>query len=246
MVAITVLNGALPTSVLTSIGSGFTLRHDAAASYLRARADGAPAGITTAYRTKVEQKRLLNLYGYPRAEYPGRSQHGEGVALDIPEPARSWFAARGIAYGWTRTVSFEPWHFEYQPARDTHIHDTTQEDDVNLTDIIGTNPATGKPSTVSEALQIARNYAYQAWKVGLSQGAQVSNLIGAVAALAGGEAFDETKLLAGVQASASKGARAGTTAALADVDGIVRDALADVAGADADAIVALIAARLAA
>ena len=116
---------------------------------------------------------------------------------------------------------------------------------MNLTDVIGTNPATGKPSTVSEALQIARNYAYQAWKVGLSQGAQVSNLIGAVAALAGGEAFDEAKLLAAVQASASKGARAGTTTALADVDGIVREALGDVAGADADAIVALIAARLA-
>src|SRR5665647_1428872 len=120
MVAITSLNGALPTSALTSIGAGFTLRHDAAASYLRARADGSPAGITTAYRTKTEQKHLLDLYGYPRAEYPGRSQHGEGAALDIPEPARSWFAARGTAYGWVRTVSFEPWHFEYQPARDTH------------------------------------------------------------------------------------------------------------------------------
>ncbi|HZL06786.1 MAG TPA: hypothetical protein VFE45_15455, partial [Coriobacteriia bacterium] len=71
MVAITALNGALPTSLLTSIGSGFTLRHDAAASYLRALADGCPTGITTAYRTGAEQQHLLNLYGYPHAEYPG-------------------------------------------------------------------------------------------------------------------------------------------------------------------------------
>ena len=131
MVAITALNGALPASMLTAIGSGFTLRPDAAASYLRARAAGAPVGITTAYRTKAEQKRLLDLYGYPRAEYPGRSQHGEGVALDLPEPPRSWFAAHGKGYGWVRTVMpSEPWHFEYQPARDTSDPAPIPEDDM--------------------------------------------------------------------------------------------------------------------
>ena len=141
MVAITALNGALPSSMLTSIGSGFTLRHDAAASYARARAAGAPAGITTAYRTKAQQKALLALYGYPRAEYPGRSQHGEGVALDIPEPARAWFAAHGAAYGWVRTVMpSEPWHFEYVPGKDSASKATptptpTEEDPLSaLTD----------------------------------------------------------------------------------------------------------------
>ena len=135
MVAITALNGALPSSVLTTIGAGLALRHDAAASYARARAAGAPAGITTAYRTKAQQKALLDLYGYPRAEYPGRSQHGEGVALDIPEPARSWFAAHGKGHGWVRTVMpSEPWHFEYVPGKDTHATATTPEVDVPLTD----------------------------------------------------------------------------------------------------------------
>lgn len=135
MVAITVLNGALPSSSLSVVAGAFRLRHDAAASYARARAAGAPAGITTAYRTKAEQKVLLDLYGYPRAEYPGRSQHGEGVALDIPEPARAWFAAHGARHGWVRTVKGEPWHFEYQPARDIEgvaasLAPTTTEDDM--------------------------------------------------------------------------------------------------------------------
>ena len=131
MVTITALNGALPASMLTDIGGGFALRPDAAASYLRARASGAPSGITTAYRTKAEQKRLLDLYGYPRAEYPGKSQHGEGVALDLPEPARSWFVTHGKSHGWIRTVMpTEPWHFEYQPARDTSDSTPTPEDDM--------------------------------------------------------------------------------------------------------------------
>jgi hypothetical protein len=89
-----------------------------------------PAGITSAYRTKSEQKALYDLYGYPRAEYPGRSQHGEGVALDLPEPARSWMATYGASYGWKRTVMpSEPWHFEYIPSADSSA---TKEDDMPL------------------------------------------------------------------------------------------------------------------
>lgn len=41
-----------------------------------------------------------------------------------------------------------------------------------------------------------------------AQGAQVSNLVGAVAALAKGEDFDQAKLLAGVQAAAAAGVKA--------------------------------------
>lgn len=132
MVAITALNGALPTSMLTVVAGSFALRHDAAASYLRARAAGMPAGITTAYRTKAEQQTLLALYGYPRAEYPGRSQHGEGVALDLPEPARTWLVVHGKQFGWARTVMpSEPWHFEYLPGKDpSATTPAPQEDDV--------------------------------------------------------------------------------------------------------------------
>ena len=133
MVAITALNGALPASLLTTVAGVFRLRHDAAASYARARAAGAPSGITTAYRTKAQQKVLLDLYGYPRAEYPGRSQHGEGVALDLPEPARSWFVAHGAAFGWVRTVMpSEPWHFEWVPSKDKHATTTTPTPEADM------------------------------------------------------------------------------------------------------------------
>lgn len=118
MVAITALNGALPLSLLSPVGRGFLLRPDAAASYVRCQAAGCPAGITTAYRTRAEQQALLDRYGYPHAEYPGHSQHGEGVALDLPEPARAWMVANGRDHGWVRTITAEPWHFEYQPQRD--------------------------------------------------------------------------------------------------------------------------------
>ena len=40
-----------------------------------------------------------------------------------------------------------------------------------------------------------------------AQAAQVSNLIGAIAALSKGESFDEAKLLAGVQAAAEAGVK---------------------------------------
>lgn len=138
MVAITALNGALPDAALSVAAGKYRLRHDAAASYARCRAAGAPAGITTAYRTRAEQAALLALYGYPRAEYPGRSQHGEGVALDLPEPARGWFAAHGQRHGWVRTVMpSEPWHFEYVPKRDIEataapLTPTITEDDMPL------------------------------------------------------------------------------------------------------------------
>lgn len=135
VVAITSLNGRLPTSALSPISLGFSLRRDAAASYLRARTAGAPAGITTAYRTLAEQDALYKRLGYPTALPAGQSQHGEGVAIDVPEPARSWFAAHGRPFGWVRTIKAEPWHFEYKPALDTHVPAPTVEDDVTPDDI---------------------------------------------------------------------------------------------------------------
>jgi hypothetical protein len=49
-----------------------------------------------------------------------------------------------------------------------------------------------------------------------AQAAQIKGLVGAVAALAKGEAFDEAKLLAGIEAAAAKGAEAGAKLALQD------------------------------
>ena len=120
----------------------------AAASYQRARRDGLPAGITSALREHAEQRRLFLARYTPAAtgggpfgdvrRYQGRryvrtssagsvaipgsewSRHERGLSLDLPEPARAWMRAHGHRYGWIKdVVPGEPWHFEYQAARDT-------------------------------------------------------------------------------------------------------------------------------
>lgn len=70
------------------------------------------------------------------------------------------------------------------------------------------------------------------------------NIAGAVAALGQGETFDEAKFLAGVEASAEAGARAGAVTALADIEVVIRDVLADVDGVDADEVAAATVARI--
>jgi hypothetical protein len=117
--AITALNGRLPAATLAPIGGGFYLRRDAAAAYLAARAAGCPAGVNSAYRTYDEQSKLYAKYlaGGPLAEKPGKSWHGEGLALDIPSKsgAQQWLLAHP-AYGFRRTIMpAEPWHFEFFP-----------------------------------------------------------------------------------------------------------------------------------
>ena len=120
----------------------------AAASYQRARRDGLPAGITSALREHAEQRKLFleryrpqatgsGPYGdvrkylgirYVRTSPAGSvaipgsqwSRHERGLSLDLPEPARAWMRTHGHRYGWIRDiVPGEPWHFEYQAARDT-------------------------------------------------------------------------------------------------------------------------------
>lgn len=133
MVAITALNGRLPASALTSVSPGRLLRLDAAASYLRARAAGCPAGITDAYRDYATQVKYAlkppNSAGL--AAKPGTSQHGEGVALDLPSAPIAWMVAHGVAFGWVRTIPAESWHFEYVPTRDQHA---TEGDDMPYRD----------------------------------------------------------------------------------------------------------------
>lgn len=104
------------------------------------------------------------------------------------------------------------------------------EDDANL--VVGKllnyrNPAT-RPSVYSLLITAA------------TAPAQVSNLIGAVKAMAQGEDFDEAKLLAGVEASAAEGAQKGTAAALVALEDVIRD----VAGVNADEILAALKAAL--
>jgi hypothetical protein len=148
MVTLTILNGQLPASMLTELGGGEALRHDAAASYRRARAAGMPAGITSSYRTRAQQQPLYARYvndlrtGRKPARLaakPGQSPHGEGLALDLRPAPELWLRAHP-EYGWRFTIKSEKWHAEYDPARDrtqstpapdeSHGPVVTEEDDV--------------------------------------------------------------------------------------------------------------------
>jgi len=112
---VTALNGRLPSAMLTVADTGANgpqrLRLDAAASEDRMVAAGMPAGcLRSGYRTLAQQ----------RAQDPnlalaaGKSFHGEGIAADFDEPARSWITRHGLPYGWRiGFVPGEPWHAQY-------------------------------------------------------------------------------------------------------------------------------------
>lgn len=126
-VTITTLNGHLPDGALTAIdGSGHRLRSDAASSFARASAAyGHPLPVISAYRTLAEQQQLWDGYvnhrpGYNPANRPGTSQHGEGLSIDLTSTAAiAWMSAHGATFGWSQTYrASEPWHFDYDPARD--------------------------------------------------------------------------------------------------------------------------------
>ena len=49
---------------------------------------------------------------------PGTSTHGDGLAIDLARPQRTWMFAHGAAYGWFNTIRSEPWHWEYKAKKD--------------------------------------------------------------------------------------------------------------------------------
>lgn len=138
-------SSAHPTTVKID-AAGHWLRADAAASYLRMRAAGMPAGgIDVFGRTLADQKVLYERYlkgQGPLAARPSKTApHVMGVAMDAhtttagkyaPSAAHKWLTAGGDGgskpkagerlrahdYGWRRTVPSERWHFGYDRARD--------------------------------------------------------------------------------------------------------------------------------
>lgn len=116
---------------LTSIGGGHWLRADAAAAFERMRAAAAAVGVVlivnSSFRTWAAQAALyakwLAKVGN-RAAAPGHSNHQSGVALDIdalddsgaPNAALAWLTTHAADFGFRRTVSDEPWHWEFIPA----------------------------------------------------------------------------------------------------------------------------------
>jgi D-alanyl-D-alanine carboxypeptidase len=112
---------------LVRISGGERLRHDAAVAfeqmYTEAREAGLWLWVISGHRSWAEQKYLYRLYRKglgPRAARPGRSNHQRGTAVDISVRNTTtltyeWLAANACRFGFRRTVSSEPWHWEYRP-----------------------------------------------------------------------------------------------------------------------------------
>jgi hypothetical protein len=127
-------NGQLPDSELVAIPGG-RLRKDAAASWLAMRAyigdqKGiwiCPTSVRTAYRPFADQQYFWNLYRSGRgalAARPGTSNHGWGIAVDIPTPAMQAAVREcGHRFGWgirggrlNSDAPSEAWHCTYHPG----------------------------------------------------------------------------------------------------------------------------------
>jgi zinc D-Ala-D-Ala carboxypeptidase len=112
---------------LVRISGGERLRHDAAAAFEQMYAEAREAGlwlwVISGHRSWAAQKYLYRLYRKglgPRAARPGRSNHQRGTAVDISVRNTTtltyeWLATHACRFGFRRTVSSEPWHWEYRP-----------------------------------------------------------------------------------------------------------------------------------
>lgn len=124
-------NGHLLKSELAPIPGG-SLRVDAAASW---NAPGGPAdaglrpgGPDSSYRTYDRQvfwRDYWCSHGLcENAAIPGTSNHGWGLAVDIPNTwEQEWMREHGAKYGWFKNEAFsEPWHWTYVTG---HFHPPT-------------------------------------------------------------------------------------------------------------------------
>jgi len=114
-------NGRLSASELAPVPGG-QFRKDAAAAW---NAPGGPAdaglrpgGDDSSYRPLDRQQYFWDLYISGRgnlAATPGTSNHGWGIAVDIPNAwEQEWMREHGAKYGWQKTEAFsEPWHWTY-------------------------------------------------------------------------------------------------------------------------------------
>lgn len=96
-----------------------------------AEAAGVTVAINSGFRSYLEQKYLYEGYsagrpGFNLAAKPGRSNHQNGIAFDIAvaggdgSPTYEWLKTNATGFGFVRTVSGEPWHWEYDVAKANH------------------------------------------------------------------------------------------------------------------------------
>lgn len=119
-------NGELRSSELTAIAGGF-LQHEAAESW---KAPGGPeaaglrpGGPNSSYRvkgpiTRYGSQEYFYAHQPPLAAYPGTSNHGWGLAVDLEaEWMRGWIDDHGAKFGWAKTEAFsEWWHVNFRPG----------------------------------------------------------------------------------------------------------------------------------
>lgn len=123
-------NGQLPESELESIGSGHKLHKSIAAQFralqTAAKKDGVPFGsalkINSSYRSYQRQKELYNSLGPGTAAYPGTSNHGLGLAVDLwyTDKAYKWLRRNAKTFGFNQIPGYatdnpnghEAWHWE--------------------------------------------------------------------------------------------------------------------------------------
>ena len=123
-------NGKVPEAQLVEIGgagSGERMWAPAAAAYDRmtaaARADGVRFSVNDSYRSygdqvdMAERKGLRSQGGLAAA--PGTSSHGWGLAVDLQLDGKAlgWMRDNAGRFGFAETVSGEPWHWGFSPAR---------------------------------------------------------------------------------------------------------------------------------
>ncbi|ADP16874.1 D-alanyl-D-alanine carboxypeptidase family protein 1 [Achromobacter xylosoxidans A8] len=93
-----------------------------------AKSSGVNLTINSGFRSYPEQKMLWDGYvkrlpGFNLAAKPGNSNHQNGIAIDIAvagadgNEVYEWLKQSAPRFGFVRTVSGEPWHWEYDPGR---------------------------------------------------------------------------------------------------------------------------------
>jgi LAS superfamily LD-carboxypeptidase LdcB len=124
-------NGEKTTIKVVEVGGAEAEVHTAVAFRAMARAAskaGIDLRIHSGFRTHAKQAKLYSEYRKGNgnlAAPPGFSNHESGRALDlvvIDDKVYQWLEKHAASFGFHRTVSGEPWHWEYlggyEPKRD--------------------------------------------------------------------------------------------------------------------------------
>ena len=93
-----------------------------------AAGDGIVVTLNSGFRSYGEQKLLFDgfqkgLPNFNQAARPGFSNHQNGSAFDLPvaggdgNPTYEWLKRHATSFGFVRTVTGEPWHWEFDEAK---------------------------------------------------------------------------------------------------------------------------------